>query len=396
MFSSVSFVLVVLVCYVVLTSIPSGLIVNVFGVLNLFAIWLLFGWKSAVVISSLTGVLWLCLFLVKLTGLQQHKNTFVRTTVFFSLLVPILSLIFLSDIANIWVRADEGQTDTLISYFLVIGLSYFGLRMWDCMFSVMDGQPLANPIALFGYLMPFHMVFAGPIASYKDHMNSTQHASNNASFKHFLDCLLLISFGYAMKFFFAEFYKLSITGTDTTWELITVFDTWIYLVYIFLEFWGYSLIALGVGRLIGISTPINFNHPYLSTSVGEFWTRWHMSLGAFGARTIYNPIMLFFIRRFGSQNKKSLFVWNIIALWCPFIFIGLWHHISWSFFVWGLVVGFVVAAEKAAFELLWVKTLVRRRKSRMAHFSRKIFGAFYTQITVAATLTLAIKEFTGT
>ena len=166
--------------------------------------------------------------------------------------------------------------------------------------------------------------------------------------------------------------------------------------YIFLEFWGYSLIALGVGRLIGISTPVNFNHPYLSTSVGEFWTRWHMSLGAFGARTIYNPIMLFFIRRFGSQNKKSLFVCNIIALWCPFIFIGLWHHISWSFFVWGLVVGFVVAAEKATFELLWVKTLVRSRKSRMARFSWKIFGAFYTQITVAATLTLAIKEFTGT
>ena len=263
------------------------------------------------------------------------------------------------------------------------------------MFSVMDGQPLVNPIALFGYLMPFYMVIAGPIASYKNHINSSQRRCNNASFQHFLDCSLLISSGYAMKFFFAELYQLSITDTDATWRLITVLDTWVYLVYIFLEFWGYSLIALGVGRLIGIATPVNFNHPYLSTSFGEFWTRWHMSLGAFVARTIYNPIMLFFIRRFGSQNKKSLFVWNIIALWCPFIFIGLWHHISWGFFWWGLVVGFIVAAEKATLELPWVRTLVRSRKSHVAQFSWKIFGIFYTQVMVAATLSLAIKEFTA-
>ena len=64
--------------------------------------------------------------------------------------------------------------------------------------------------------------------------------------------------------------------------------------------------------------------------------------------------------------------------------------------MWGLVVGFVEAAEKATFELPWVKTLVRSRKSRMARFLWKIFGLFYTQIMVAATLTLAIKEFTAT
>ena len=175
MFSSVSFALIVLVCYVVLTSIPSVFVINVFGAINFAAIWLLFGWKSVVVISVITGVLWLGLFLVKLSGLEQHKNIFIRSTVFCSLLAPILLLIFLSDIASIWIGAKEVRSDGLISYFLVIGLGYLGLRMWDCMFSVLEGQPLINPVALFGYLMPFYMVMAGPIASYKDHINSVSY-----------------------------------------------------------------------------------------------------------------------------------------------------------------------------------------------------------------------------
>ncbi len=396
MFSSVSFAITVLIFYLVLNSIPTVLVINVFAVLNVAAIWLLFGWEPVVIISILTGILWLCLFLVKVSGLQENKNKFIRATVFFSLVTPILFLIFYSDIANLWIGAKEVQSNKLISYFLLIGLGYLGLRMWDCMFSIMEGQPLINPLALFGYLMPFYMVMAGPITSYQDHINSSQRKINNISFHHFIDCLFLISSGYALKFFFAEVYQSYINDTDTSWRLITVWDTWIYLVYIFLEFWGYSLIALGVGRLIGISTPVNFNHPYLSTTFGEFWTRWHMSLGTFVARNIYNPMMLFFIRRFGGQNKKFLFVFNIIALCCPFIFIGLWHHISWGFFWWGLVVGFIVAVEKATLEIAWVRNLIRKRKSRIVHFFWKIIGVFYTQIVVAVTLTLAIKEFTAT
>lgn len=394
MFGSALFVLIVLIFYVVLNSIPSAFLINVFGALNVVAIWLLFGWESVVVLSMLTCCLWLSLFVVKISGLQKNKNGFIRATVFLGLLTFILSLIFLSDIVNAWTEVQELQEDSLISYLLVLGLGYFGLRMWDCVFSVMEGgQPLINPVALFGYLIPFYMVMAGPITPYQDHINSYKLRISGTSFSHFIDCLLLISTGYAMKFFFAELYQVSVAGTNSEWSLITIWDTWIYLVYILLEFWGYSLIALGVGRMIGIATPVNFNYPFLAVTFGEFWTRWHMSLGAFVSRNIYNPIMLFFVRRFGSERKNIFFACNLFSLWLPFVFVGLWHHISWGFFLWGLAVGFLVALEKAIFGLPLIKSLNHNKKSRSVRYFWKLTGVIYTQAMVAVTLTIAISEF---
>lgn len=394
MFSSATFVITVLTFYIILNSIPSIFVINVFGALNILAICLLFGWKSFVVLSILTGCLWVSLFFVKISGLQQKKNIIIRMTIFFSLLIFILSIIFLSDIKHVWNEVKDTQEDNLISYFLVIGLSYFGLRMWDCMFSVIEGQqPLINPVALFGYLIPFYMVMAGPITSYQDHINSFRVKINRVSFEHFIDCLLLISAGYVMKFFFAEMYQVSIAGTNNEWSLNTAWDTWIYLIYILLEFWGYSLIALGVGRMIGIATPINFNYPFLATTFGEFWNRWHMSLGAFVSRNIYNPIMLFFIRRFGSDRKNIFFICNLFSLWLPFVFVGLWHHISWGFFWWGLVVGLLVAFEKVILGLPLIKSFTNNKRSRSVRIFWKLIGIIYTQAMVAITLTLAISEF---
>ena len=153
--------------------------------------------------------------------------------------------------------------------------------------------------------------------------------------------------------------------------------------------------ALGVGRLLGIATPVNFNHPYLATTFGDFWTRWHMSLGTFVQRNIYNPLMLFSIRRLGNQNKIILFFCNLIALWIPFIFTGLWHHVSWAFLIWGLAVGLIVAAEKALFELRQVKRFLRAEPFALVKLVRNLVGILYTQVMVAVTLTLAIKSFSA-
>lgn len=394
MFSSFQFVVIVATLYVVLQLIPRNWFGTAFGALNFIAIGLLFSWQAVLTLMALTFFLWSALSLATRFQIIRSKVKILRLGCFFGGILAILTLCFLSDLEAVFKAYWGGQTSTTINFFLVIGLSYISLRMWDCYFAVFEGSRLINPLALGGYLMPFFMVMAGPIGGYRDHLHALNQPHQTPTFKHFVDCLFLISLGYAMKFFFAELYQTGMAGTARSWVFETAWDTWLYLVYILLEFWGYSLIALGVGRLLGIATPVNFNHPYLATTTGEFWTRWHISLGTFVARNMYNPILLFFVRRISRTNMHLLFVSNLLALWLPFIFTGLWHHASLAFLWWGLLVGLIVALEKALYNLKTVKSFLRAQPlGKATPVLWRIVGMMYTQVTVALTLSIAVKEF---
>jgi len=394
MFSSLLFVVIVATLYVALQLIPRTWFGTAFGASNLIAIGLLFSWQAAITLMALTVFLWSALSFAIHFGVTRSKIGFLRLGYFYAGILAILTLCFLSDLEAAFTIYWGAQSSPFIKFFLVIGLSYISLRMWDCFFAVFEGARLINPLALAGYLMPFFMVMAGPIGAYRDHLETLDQPPQMPTLNRFVDCLFLVSLGYAMKFFFAEIYQLAITGTARAWQLETAWDTWLYLIFILLEFWGYSLIALGVGRLLGIATPVNFRHPYLATTTGEFWTRWHISLGTFVERNIYNPILLFFVRRIDRKNMRLLFVCNLLALWLPFIFTGLWHYASLAFLWWGLLVGLIVAVEKAIYNLKPVKSILRATPiGKATPIFWRLAGMLYTQVTVALTLSIAIKEF---
>jgi D-alanyl-lipoteichoic acid acyltransferase DltB (MBOAT superfamily) len=132
-------------------------------------------------------------------------------------------------------------------------------------------------------------------------------------------------------------------GVNGDWPDGDIFDTLISFVYIYFDFAGYSMIALGIGRLIGVPTPVNFNRPWLATSLTDFWGRWHMSLGDWVRRHIYLPLQISFMRRVSGGSAYAV---NAVSLVVAFTFVGLWHRFTWPFLVWGTLFGCIIAVEK--------------------------------------------------
>ena len=115
---------------------------------------------------------------------------------------------------------------------------------------------------------------------------------------------------------------------------------WLYalafLFNVYFDFSGYSDMAIGLGRIFGFRFPENFNYPYLSKSVTEFWRRWHMTLGSWFRDYVYIPMG-------GNRVSRSRWVFNILTVW---MLTGLWHGAAWNFVIWGLFFGIFLMIEK--------------------------------------------------
>ena len=103
------------------------------------------------------------------------------------------------------------------------------------------------------------------------------------------------------------------------------------------DFWGYSLMAIGLGKMIGFTFPANFNNPYTSRSMTEFWRRWHKTLGSWFKEYVYIPLG-------GNRHGKAKTLRNLFIVW---ILTGFWHGADWNFIIWGLLIFIIIAIEKA-------------------------------------------------
>ena len=112
-----------------------------------------------------------------------------------------------------------------------------------------------------------------------------------------------------------------------------------YSLQLYFDFWGYSLMAQGLGQMLGFSLPRNFDCPYLSRSMTEFWRRWHMTLGAWFRDYVYIPLG-------GSRRGRGMTARNLLIVW---LLTGIWHGTGWNFLVWGLLLFLLIWAEKGAF-----------------------------------------------
>src|SRR5260370_20160513 len=152
-----------------------------------------------------------------------------------------------------------------------------------------------------------------------------------------------ITTGLFYKFVLAEGVRVFAFGVTEPLVARSWLDTALVMVYVFFDFAGYSRVALAIGRLSGIPTPVNFAAPFASTTVTEFWTRWHMSLGAFVRRNIYLPVQLHLVRRAGVRWAHLV---TVLSLVLSFAFVGLWHRLSARFLLWGAGMGAFLALEK--------------------------------------------------
>lgn len=122
---------------------------------------------------------------------------------------------------------------------------------------------------------------------------------------------------------------------------ISVLESWLgiicYTLQIYFDFSGYSDMAIGLGKMFGFDFLENFNYPYISKSISEFWRRWHISLGSWFRDYVYIPLG-------GSRVSKLKIYRNIFIVW---FLTGMWHGAEWTFVIWGLLYGLIIAMERA-------------------------------------------------
>lgn len=362
-----------------------------FGTLNAAAIVVLFGMRAALAFIILTGALWL-----SLETLRRTRAGGLRNVVEFGLYAGVtLAFLFhkvMLDFGGLFLSAPSGTSDAAssISHVLqLLAFSYVFLRALDAIRVVASGGSLLKPVSLSGYLFPFFMTPAGPINVYADHLKMDAEPAPPPTWDEFVRCADTITSGLFLKFVIAEAWKLYFIGLTNSWPTATFFDTTIIFIYIFFDFSGYSLVALGIGRLLGIPTPVNFRNPFLSNTITEFWTRWHISLGDFIRRGLFAPLQVAMLRRVGRQWAYGT---NLIALIICFSLVGLWHRITYNFLIWGFCIGLIVAIEKVVRNRWMAAPLSRNPRLKIV---QSLLGPVYVFVVVIGSLHFVMPELLG-
>jgi len=215
-----------------------------------------------------------------------------------------------------------------------VGFSYVALRIVDLLRAVFEKRyPAPGLTATINYLLPFHMLLAGPIQSYDDYARQPA-VPSPVTRAGALRAAERIAHGAFKKFVLALIIqKLFLTDFQSHgWRFLL--EAQAFYIWLYLDFSGLSDIAVGIGGLLGLQTPENFNRPYLARNMINFWERWHISLSQFIRANLYIPIQLRLVR------------WTLgrYALWCAsiafvisFALCGLWHGISPRYLIWGLL-----------------------------------------------------------
>ena len=239
------------------------------------------------------------------------------------------------------VNAVGGMDFPLLELSLPIGISFYTFQTMSYTIDVYLGQAGAqkNLVQFGAYVAMFPQLVAGPIVKYKD--ISGQLADRNVTAERFSYGISRFITGLSKKVLLANNIGMvweQISGGNLA--VLSAAEAWIgaaaFSFQIYFDFSGYSDMAIGLGELFGFHFQENFNHPYRSKSMTEFWRRWHISLGTWFREYVYIPLG-------GSRKGMKRQLLNLLIVWC---LTGLWHGASWNFLIWGLYFGVFLTAEK--------------------------------------------------
>ncbi len=252
---------------------------------------------------------------------------------------------FLAESASAPIRALGGAGLALDPIHLPIGISFFTFQALSYVIDVHRGDARAqrNPLHVALYVSLFPQLIAGPIVRF-GHV-AGQLARRRVDVSDFAAGVRRVSVGLAKKLLIADTLGLP---ADAIFALpaaeLTPAAAWLgaicYALQIYFDFSGYSDMAIGLGRMFGFRFLENFDHPYVATSITEFWRRWHISLSSWFRDYLYVP--LGGNRRGTARTYRNLFL--------VFVLCGLWHGASWTFVLWGLFHGTFLVLERAARE----------------------------------------------
>ena len=225
---------------------------------------------------------------------------------------------------------------------LPLGISFYTFQIVSYVIDVYKDKIKAekNIINLGVYLMMFPQLIAGPIVIYSD--IAKQVRKRSYSLEKFEEGIKIFTLGLGAKMIIANMLgscwttsqMYGIEGMSTPMAWVAMFA---YTFQIYFDLYGYSLMAIGLGHMLGFNIPKNFDNPYMSRSATEFWRRWHITLGSWFREYVYIPLG-------GNRKGKARTIFNTFVVWA---LTGLWHGASWNFVLWGLIFFVLLTIEKS-------------------------------------------------
>lgn len=224
---------------------------------------------------------------------------------------------------------------------LPLGISFYTFQVLsyqiDCYREAIE-EP-ASFLDFAVYMTMFPQLISGPIVRYS--MYAERAKRPYVTYENLENGARTFALGLGLKVLLANqistlWNSIQVSGAESISTPIAWLGAIAYSMQIYFDFWGYSVMAIGLGQMVGYKIPQNFKNPYIATSVSEFWRRWHITLGSWFREYVYFPLG-------GSRCSKIKMIRNLFLVW---ILTGLWHGASWNFVIWGCSLFFFMALEK--------------------------------------------------
>ena len=270
--------------------------------------------------------------------LEKHRKKSILVSLL-AIHIGALGLFKYSDFTINNINQIFGSKIPLLKLALPIGISFYTFQIISYVVDVYRGKVKAQKsfLKLATYVSLFPQLIAGPIVRYETIEKELD--SRTSNFENFAYGVRRFVIGLGKKVLIANMLGELCDVFSTTNEKSILFY-WIfaisYSLQIYFDFSAYSDMAIGLGRMFGFHFLENFNYPYISKSITEFWRRWHMSLSSWFRDYVYIPLG-------GNRKETIILVRNIFIVWA---LTGIWHGANWTFVIWGLMFGIMLIIEK--------------------------------------------------
>ena len=316
-----------------------------------------YGWGEPTYLFLMVGVSLIGYVFGFFIDKYRERKTLSKIFMFVSLIgsFSILAIFKYADFFIENVNGLFGANIALLKLALPIGISFYTFQIASYTIDLYWGNIKLQKsfIKFMTYVSMFPQLIAGPIVRYSDiekEIDDRKITRADVAYG-----VRRFTLGLSKKILLANVFGEFVDIAKTSKEM-SVLYMWLYVIayslHIYFDFSGYSDMAIGLGKAFGFSFPENFNYPYISKSVTEFWRRWHLTLSTWFRDYIYIPL---------GGNRVSKLKWyrNILVVWA---FTGLWHGASWNFVIWGLMFAAILVLEKLFLGKLLEKapTILRR------------------------------------
>lgn len=303
-----------------------------------FYAWGEFKYLPLIVIISFTDYL-LGLAIFKRLGTPAAKRLMVLSV------IKNIGTLFFFKYANFFIAnigAVIGKSLTPLAITLPVGISFYIFQTQAYVIDVYRGDVAAerNYINYGTYVTLFPQLIAGPIVKYTDvakelhHRTVTLDKIQEGLYQFILGLGSKVLLANNLGSLWSDLEKIRFQGISTPLAWIALIA---YGLQIYFDFSGYSLMAIGMGKMLGFKFPKNFDYPYISRSVTEFWRRWHITLGSWFREYVYIPLG-------GNRVSPMRQYFNIFVVW---FLTGFWHGANWNFILWGLYFFLFLVIEKS-------------------------------------------------